>query len=489
MFTKKLFGVAIAALLMVSGAANAQTPVNLSATAVSPSPAIEYASEYVASATSKLSIVHSGFSVTPDILIPVKSYIRVDLRGAEFVGNFVDAGGSVNPGDLRVSSGSGATFREVTRAEDNSFVILEVQEAEIPLDTEITFDVYDDNRSDSNTYPFIQVTSTSGTVTAEVKFYDPNDLTEATGNASATLDSESGAIAMFTPGLKVTVSEPRTFTAGVASRFLNFVPVTDQATATVATLGTVNVGVNDVYTPTMKEVELINLLKDGSTLTVEGDFTLTENEEGEQDKDNVTLSSAAAADVADDNSIPSKFAEDGGSIVYTFGTSAPVVADRTYTLRLTAGGESAIQPSTYDYTLKFVAAGPNVKPEDKSGVFAEIVRDGLSVDIPYISTYSGYNHRLVLTNKGSRDADYQVTFTTEDGVTATAGTYARGTVPAREVMVIKMTDLVTLEAEEGNSPRAAGVITFEVPSTTITVATTQVNISDGSTDTVVLHSN
>ncbi len=491
MFTKKLFGVAGAALLMVSGAATAQ--VNLSATAASPSPAIKYASEYVAgTGDNALELVHSGFSVTPDILIPQGSYIRVDLRGAEFVGNFVSEGGSPDVGQLTVGvTPSGPTFREVTRAKDNSFVILEVLNNELPLGTDttptvITFKAHDNQIGDKE--PFIQVTSTSGTVTAEVKFYDPDDLTEATGNASATLGDEDGAIAMFTPGLKVAVSERRTFTAGVASRFLNFVPGSN-ATATTATLGTVEVGVNmDVHTPDMVQVQLDNLLKEGSTLTVEGDFTLTEDEEGKQQEGRATLSSATDVDsVNASNSIPGKFAEDGGSIVYTFGETA---LETVHHLRLTAGGKSAIQESTYDYTLKFAAKNNTVNPEDKSGVFGEIVRDGLSVDIPYITTYSGYNQRLVLTNKSrSRDADYQVEFNTEDGVTYTAGTYARGTVPAGKVMVIKMTDLVTLEADEGKSPRAAGVITFEVPSTTITVATTQVNISDGSgsTDTVVLH--
>ncbi len=480
MFTKKLFGVAGAALLMVSGAATAQ--VNLSATAASPSPAIKYASEYVAgTGANALDVVHSGFSVTPDILIPQDSYIRIDLRGAEFAGAL-----NVDFGDV------GLGTRPITTATNESFAILQIQEGDVPLGAVITFnsDRDGDRTIDAATEPLIKVESTSGTVTAEVKFYDPDDLTEARGNVGATLDSESGAIAMFAPGLKVAVSESRRFTASVATSFLNFVPGSN-ATATTATLGTVEVGVNmGVHTPDMVQVQLTDLLKAGSTLTVEGDFTLTEDEEGKQQEDHATLNSATDVDdsVNASNSIPGKFAEDGGSIVYTFvapsGTN-PLAMD--HRLKLTAGGESAIQPSTYDYTFKFAAKDNTVNPEDKSGVFGSIVRDGLSVDIPYISTYSGYNHRLVLTNKGSRDADYQVEFRTEDGVMATAGTYARGTVPAGEVMVIKMTDLVTLEVEEGKSPRAAGVITFEVPSTSITVATTQVNVSDGSTDTVVLH--
>ncbi len=487
MFTKKLFGVAGAALLMVSGAATAR--VDLSDTDATP---IKYASEYVAgTGANALNIMHSGFSVTPDILIPENSYVRIDLRGAgaEFAGplNVSFANSDTTDGQIQTAIDrlNSAGTRVITIATNESFAILQIRGDDVPLGTVITFMNPDGDDGDDAPDPLmIKVESTSGAVTAEVKFYDPDDLTEARGNVGATLDSESGAIAMFTPGLKVTVSEPRTFTASVATSFLNFVSGSNAtATTATATLGTVTIEkAMDVHTPSMEQVTLTNLLGTGSTLTVEGDFTLTENEEGEQDKDNVTLSSAATvADVASSNSVPSKFAEDGGSIVYTFG--AP--AEQTYTLRLTAGGESAIQPSTYDYTFKFVAAGPAVKPEDKSGVFAEIVRDGLSVDIPYISTYSGYNHRLVLTNKGSRNADYQVEFRTEDGVTATAGTYARGTVPAREVMVIPMSKLVTLEG----GTRAAGVITFEVPSTTITVATTQVTLADGSTDTVVLHSN
>ncbi len=487
MFTKKLFGVAGAALLMVSGAANAQgpEPVDLSATPATPAAApTKYASEYVASATSALGVMHPGFMVDPAIRLPAGSYVRVDLTGA----------GAKFVSHPEISVG----HQDVNDATGKSYAIFELNNP-LPEPDKITFT--------AASGALIQVESTSGTVTATVKMYDDGNLTAATSNSTATLDTQMGAIAMFTPGIKVELEDVQnaTATTSVTGNFLNFAsgggagaPTGKHGGYTKATLGMITVSsVTGVRAPgDMMQVRLYDLLKAGSTLTVEGDFTLTEDKDGKQQPDNVSFN----------DKTDGKFAEDDdGSITFTLGAPLAdedaisagldttrdnadddlddLIKDAAFVL--TAGEEAAIQESTYDYTLKFAAKDDTVVLQDATGMFGKIDRDGTSVDIPYITTFDEYNQRLVLTNKGSRDADYQVEFRTENGVTATAGTYASGTLPAGEVMVIKMTDLVDLEG----GTRAAGEITINAPSSTITVATTQVNIMDRSTDTVVLHSN
>ena len=109
-----------------------------------------------------------------------------------------------------------------------------------------------------------------------------------------------------------------------------------------------------------------------------------------------------------------------------------------------------------------------------------IDRNGSTVELPYLSTHEGYNNRIILVNRGKVSADYEFTFTLEDGVTATAGHMASGTVAANSTMVLRAADVVTLT---GGS-RAAATLTVVAPTSALDVATTIVNKSDGSTDTV-----
>ena len=69
-----------------------------------------------------------------------------------------------------------------------------------------------------------------------------------------------------------------------------------------------------------------------------------------------------------------------------------------------------------------------------------ITYDTTTVEAPYITTYEGYNQRIFIDNRGGVAAYYSTTFTTEDGVTATAGTAATGTFPANTISVVKVSD-------------------------------------------------
>ena len=114
-----------------------------------------------------------------------------------------------------------------------------------------------------------------------------------------------------------------------------------------------------------------------------------------------------------------------------------------------------------------------------------IRRDGTRVQIPFLTTYSGYSQRVVIVNRNTRPVSYAFSFNSEDGVTATPGEAAEGTLPAQDRIVLRVADIVTLE---GGKTRTAATLDMVAGSGTIDVATTTVNMEDKGTDTVVLES-
>ena len=147
------------------------------------------------------------------------------------------------------------------------------------------------------------------------------------------------------------------------------------------------------------------------------------------------------------------------------------------------GEDDEINESTYTWTTvpTGVANGVNT-PDAIAGSLGSITRNGTTVQIPYLTTFEDYNQRLVIVNRGATDAVYSISFTTEDDTTATAGTAATGSVPAGSVLSLKASDIVSLAGKT----RTAATLLVVAPSANIDVATNQVNLSDGSTDTVVL---
>ena len=87
----------------------------------------------------------------------------------------------------------------------------------------------------------------------------------------------------------------------------------------------------------------------------------------------------------------------------------------------------------------------------------------------------------MIVNRGGA-ADYLFTFDTEDGITATPGNDAEGTLEANSVTVIslKIDDLVTIT---GSHNRAAATLVVEAQVGDIDVLVSQTNM-DGGTDTV-----
>ena len=106
-----------------------------------------------------------------------------------------------------------------------------------------------------------------------------------------------------------------------------------------------------------------------------------------------------------------------------------------------------------------------------------------TVHLPFLTTGEGYNQRIVVVNRGAEAAGYRLDFTTEDEVTATAGTDASGVLAGGETTTLSLRndDVVTLEG--GTRVSATLTVTGADP-VDVDVATVLVNRNDGGADVV-----
>ena len=137
---------------------------------------------------------------------------------------------------------------------------------------------------------------------------------------------------------------------------------------------------------------------------------------------------------------------------------------------------------------------PGVTDEDDfidaaSGVIGRISRNGTSVNVAYLTASDKYNQRLIIANRGASPARFDIgEFVTEDGadVELTAAAMAareagHNVIPAGGQVVLRVDELLSFEGKN----RAGATVSVNSNPYNIQVATTQVNLDDGSTDTVV----
>ena len=114
------------------------------------------------------------------------------------------------------------------------------------------------------------------------------------------------------------------------------------------------------------------------------------------------------------------------------------------------GDDAVAIPATEPYMVTTEYAGRNTMdagwpPNDGEHALGSITRDGTTVHIPYLTTWADYNQRIVVSNRGANEADYWITFRPEEGVMATPGMYAMGTLDGNSTIVLRAMDVVTLE--------------------------------------------
>ena len=121
-----------------------------------------------------------------------------------------------------------------------------------------------------------------------------------------------------------------------------------------------------------------------------------------------------------------------------------------------------------------------------NGVIGQVRRNGTTVRLAYLTVAEKYNQRLIIVNDGPSDARYDIgPFVTENGVSATPQSMASGMVAAGGKVVILVKDIVSLSSADGRRHRTAATLSLNASVDDVQVATTLVNLQDGSTDTVV----
>lgn len=124
---------------------------------------------------------------------------------------------------------------------------------------------------------------------------------------------------------------------------------------------------------------------------------------------------------------------------------------------------------------------PGPSASDQNG--GSIDRNGVTVNITYLSTHPAYNQRLVIVNRGAREAEYWMDeFQTEEG-TMVMSSDIRGTVPAKSRTVIRVQD--KLMVNESGMARASGTLNLTAPEAEIDIMTLQVHPGTGQIDTTV----
>ena len=311
-----------------------------------------------------------------------------------------------------------------------------------------------------------------------------------TGGSDGRLFTDTVAVTRTASSIGVTFSEGTTATSDVETGFTKFVGASPNS----ATLGSVTVGLGRTATnhllPNGEKVLASNvgtLLGGDSMIQVQSDMGFGFA--------NFRLGGTALSPVATATGMLHEDATCSDPNP-DMGTNA---MENVCAVKLTAGAkaltvgvitpteENPAQPipaSTFMATVMFDDDDNAVKGVLPANAgprkIGEIVQNGATYQLPMVTTFEGYNNRIIIVNRGTRDASYSMTFTTEDGVNATAASAATGTVGMKSAEVVRVMDAVALE---GGMRAAATLFVVGAPGN-IDVLTQIVNKSDGSTDTL-----
>ena len=124
-----------------------------------------------------------------------------------------------------------------------------------------------------------------------------------------------------------------------------------------------------------------------------------------------------------------------------------------------------------------------------SGTIGKIDRNGTHQRVTYLTASDKYNQRLIIVNHSGKMVRYDlVGITTEDGTSVMLSDAAMAakeaglnTIMPRSQVVLRVGDILNFDGKN----RAAATVTVNSNPSNISIATTQVNLEDGSTDTVV----
>lgn len=306
-------------------------------------------------------------------------------------------------------------------------------------------------------------------------------LTAATsqGDALVTKTAASGAkLASFATGLTLTAAAATTGNvAEVEDDFKKFATggtsPDDALSATLALIGSASLSASATALSADDglAVALADMINDAtSTATVSGDFSVATHSLGLD---------AAATCATPPTALVANATKDGATAVTVAALNA------SSHLCYTADGLAAIPEGEYTVALALtpIAATRTNQTTSLSGTIGEVVHNGTTVQLPYLTTFEDYNQRIVMVNRSATAAAYNIaSFQSEDGVVATPKDDASGEIPAGGSKVVKVSEVVDLSG----GTRTAATLNIVAPEGKISVATTQVNLDDASTDTISL---
>jgi hypothetical protein len=453
MINKKILAASIAATFAFN--ANALVSLNTSSTA------LKYASEAIANGGVITTIAANNFTVKAGLNLPVIAggvpfYVRVELGNAKFATNAVAAGAltTAAAGTTAITLAGGGVIAD-------SYVVFGYANDTATASAALfTFDF--SNGAATN----LTVTDKTKPVTVTYKLYQNADsLAALNGTGTAVVTTALDAITFVTgqdvAGSFTAVSN----TALVSKQFKEFKLTAGTAAGKTANLGQIDLLVKTgvlASDDSLQVVEADVYTTPTTTATVTGDFSFgktwfIDNNVACTTTPGTGTTLTVAADMKT-ASVPS-----------TAFTSAQHLC-------VTVDGTTVVPRVSTAYSIA-LASNTGV-----SGSLGTITYDTTSISIPYVTTFSDYNQRVYIRNASSVDAPYTTTFTTEEGTTSTAGTAATGIVKAKTVLSIKASDLVTFVGKT----RGAASIEIEATDTNVQATTQTVNLSDGSTDTVIL---
>ena len=410
------------------------------------------------------------------------------------------------PGDLSIVYGgaAGSDFAVIQMQANNTGVI--------PKETTLTLNL--DASSDN---PGLEVRGALGDASygykVVIRVYD--DYSEAIRASNETFGQDiftlSADLVRVEKALTVTVKDPKTITADVATGYAQFLPGT-KPSATDGGLSSVDVAFKTSYdhdgsaTTTAlplwaandgETVALGDLLKSAS-VDFNGNFSVGAFHMG-----------TTSAVLLDEFGKTIEKTGDGGKSYADADRGAAGFARITTT---GAGGTFAanvkdntarIPEGSYTASVAVTLANENADASmhKLAGPLpaGTIIRNGTTAHVGYVTAASVYNQRLVLVNHGLRDADFRIhSLTVEpgnagavmlgegapDGLEMVDGK-ATGAIAKGQTLVLRMRDIVSFTGE--GSPRGALTVDVDAHGPDVSIATTQVNIEDGSADTVRYH--
>jgi len=331
------------------------------------------------------------------------------------------------------------------------------------------FDISDNLSATATLSTTLTDLATNGNPSVKMSIFET--LTEANKAAGAAVSTASKAIVAFSAGTKRTVTAANE-TAEVSTGFKKLTTATAGVTNLLGLLGNVthNVNASHFNAQTGAATVKANLYAPATTVaTITGDLS-----NGTWWMSATGCTNSAAIPAANKLTL---------NAAKTSGTTTGTIFDATPYLCNVTGGVVVIPNSAYTIGINYVAGITNTPGAvDVTGLsIGKISRNGTSQNINYLTTFASYNQRVFITNRGTVDATYAFTFQSEAGATATAGTAATGTSKAGSVLALKASDIVTLT---GKTRTAASLTIVGTPSL-FSIATQQVNLSNGATDTVI----